>query len=38
LIVELSKNEEKTEVLKQQAAKTTKEYLVSDGNSFIETT
>jgi hypothetical protein len=28
LIVELQKNEEKTEVLKQQAAKTTKEYLV----------
>jgi hypothetical protein len=28
MIVELQKNEEKTDVLKQQAAKTTKEYLV----------
>jgi hypothetical protein len=28
MIIELVKNEEKMEILKQQAAKTTKEYLV----------
>lgn len=39
LIVDLAQNEEKMEILKQQAAKTTKEYLVQDfdRNYWIKT-